>query len=107
MQGQEGESVRGDSGGSCLANPTIICSPAVDALLKTNYSSKVPIPVKKFPEGTSPIGTPAESSHVASVRNSLQSQGLSGAASSLPMAKSDKGSIFLQLVKMEVMVCLI
>ena len=68
FQGQEGESVRADSGGSCLANPTMICNPAVYAILKITYSFIVPIPVYKSPERTSPIATPAESSHVASVR---------------------------------------
>ena len=47
LQGQEGESVRANSGGSCLAN---ITSPVIDAIPKTNHSSKVPIPVDKSPQ---------------------------------------------------------
>ena len=47
LQSQEGESVRADSCGSCLANTTMVCSPVVDAIPKSNHSSKVPIPVDK------------------------------------------------------------
>ena len=46
LQGQEGESVRADSSGSCLANTTMVCSPAIDVVPKTNHSSEVPIPVE-------------------------------------------------------------
>ena len=83
LESQEGESVRAESGGSCLANTTMVCSPVVDAVPKSTHSSKVPIPVEESSQRTSSIDTPVESRHVASVRNSLQGQGISGAASSL------------------------
>ena len=92
LQGQEGESVRADSGGSCLANTTMVCSPAIDAIPKTDHSSEVPIPVEKSSQRTSPIDTPAESSHVASVRNSLQGEGISGTASSLILSSWQKAT---------------
>ena len=92
LQGQEGESVRADSSGSCLANTTMVCSPAIDAIPKTNHSSEVSIPVEESPQRTSPIDTPAESSRVASVRNSLQGQGISGAASSLILSSWRKAT---------------
>ena len=92
LQGQEGESVRADSSGSCLANSTMVCSPAIDIIPKTNHSSEVPIPVEESPQRTSPIDTPAESSRVASVRNSLQGQGISGAVSSLILSSWRKAT---------------
>ena len=47
LQSQDVESVRADSGGFCLAKATMVCSPVVDAIPKSNHSSKVPIPVEK------------------------------------------------------------
>ena len=54
--------------------------------------SEVPIPVEESPQRTSPIDAPAESSRVASVRNSLQGQGISGAASSLILSSWRKAT---------------
>ena len=92
LQSQEGESVRADSGGSCLANTTMVCSPVVDAISKSNHSSKLPIPVEKPFQQTSPIDKPAESSRVASVTNSLMGQGISRAVSSLILSSWRKAT---------------
>ena len=92
LESQEGESIRADSGGSCLANTTMVCSPGFDAIPKSNHSSKVPIPVEESSQRTSSIDTPAESSRVASVRNSLQGQGISGAVLSLILSSWRKAT---------------
>ena len=92
FQDQEGGSTRADSGSTSLANTAVVCSPAIVAVSKTNNSAEPSILAEKSPERGTSINTPAESSRVASVRASLESQGISKGASALILSSWRKAT---------------